>query len=349
MKTVRLLCFLAAAGLLRAAAPPPPASDTVITSDTVDMRSTDTETTTVFDGTVKLVGNDITVTCDHLVVVSTSLGDKSVVLAPIDRFKSLVATGHVRIVQGVREATCGRAEIFPRDNKLVLTENPIVVDSSGPYVVTGDRLNLLRGERRITGDVVKVTGPPVQDLGPDAGAGKPPGAAPGPPKPHDRPGQPGGRAPRPPRFPRSTPWVSSRPWPADGGQRRRPPGAGRRDRRLSRPQRRGQDHHVLPHGRPGARHRGRVFLDGRDITRLRMHQRARLGLGYLPQEPSIFRKLTVAQNILAIVEAVGVPRRDRAALVERSWRSFASPPSPASPPTRSPAASAAAWRSPARS
>ncbi len=182
MKTVRLLCFLAAAGLRRAAAPPPPASDTVITSDTVDMRSTDTETTTVFDGTVKLVGNDITVTCDHLVVVSTSLGDKSVVLAPIDRFKSLVATGHVHIVQGVREATCGRAEIFPRDNKLVLTENPIVVDSSCPYVVTGDRLNLLRGERRITGDVVKVTGPPVQDLGPDAGAGKPPGAAPGPPK-----------------------------------------------------------------------------------------------------------------------------------------------------------------------
>jgi lipopolysaccharide export system ATP-binding protein len=68
--------------------------------------------------------------------------------------------------------------------------------------------------------------------------------------------------------------------------------------------------------------RGRVFLDGRDITRLRMHQRARLGLGYLPQEPSTFRKLTVAQNILAIVEAVGVPRRDRAALVERSLEEF---------------------------
>jgi lipopolysaccharide export system ATP-binding protein len=65
-----------------------------------------------------------------------------------------------------------------------------------------------------------------------------------------------------------------------------------------------------------------VFLDGRDITRLRMHQRARLGLGYLPQEPSTFRKLTVAQNILAIVEAVGVPRRDRAALVERSLEEF---------------------------
>ncbi|MFA6959542.1 MAG: LPS export ABC transporter ATP-binding protein [Opitutaceae bacterium] len=61
--------------------------------------------------------------------------------------------------------------------------------------------------------------------------------------------------------------------------------------------------------------RGSVFLDGRDITRLRMHERARLGLGYLPQEPSTFRKLTVSENILAIVEAIGTPRARRSAIV----------------------------------
>ncbi len=62
---------------------------------------------------------------------------------------------------------------------------------------------------------------------------------------------------------------------------------------------------------------GRVALNGRDITHLRMHERARLGLGYLPQEPSTFRKLTVTENILAIVEAIGIPRRERSAIVSR--------------------------------
>jgi lipopolysaccharide export system ATP-binding protein len=48
--------------------------------------------------------------------------------------------------------------------------------------------------------------------------------------------------------------------------------------------------------------RGRILLDDRDITALPMHARARLGLGYLPQEPSVFRRLTVAENVLAILE-----------------------------------------------
>jgi lipopolysaccharide export system ATP-binding protein len=48
--------------------------------------------------------------------------------------------------------------------------------------------------------------------------------------------------------------------------------------------------------------KGRILLDGQDLTDLPMHKRAALGLGYLPQEASIFRKLSVEQNILAILE-----------------------------------------------
>ncbi len=62
---------------------------------------------------------------------------------------------------------------------------------------------------------------------------------------------------------------------------------------------------------------GQVLINDQDATKLKMHQRARLGLGYLPQEPSTFRKLTVAQNLLAIVETLPIPRRQRAAVVER--------------------------------
>lgn len=54
---------------------------------------------------------------------------------------------------------------------------------------------------------------------------------------------------------------------------------------------------------------GQILLDGQDVTTLPMYQRARLGVGYLPQEPSIFRGLTVEQNVAAVVELV---ERDRA-------------------------------------
>ena len=57
---------------------------------------------------------------------------------------------------------------------------------------------------------------------------------------------------------------------------------------------------------------GKVRFQDRDITHLPMHKRARLGMGYLTQEPSIFRKLTVEQNILAILETCKMKRSERA-------------------------------------
>lgn len=56
---------------------------------------------------------------------------------------------------------------------------------------------------------------------------------------------------------------------------------------------------------------GQVTFEDKDITRLPMHRRARLGVGYLTQEPSIFRKLTVEQNILAILETCRMPAKER--------------------------------------
>ena len=56
---------------------------------------------------------------------------------------------------------------------------------------------------------------------------------------------------------------------------------------------------------------GNIFLDDRSLTRLPMFKRARMGLSYLPQEASIFRKLTVRDNLLAIMEALRFPRKLR--------------------------------------
>ncbi len=56
---------------------------------------------------------------------------------------------------------------------------------------------------------------------------------------------------------------------------------------------------------------GKVFLDGKDMTSLPMYVRARMGIGYLPQEASIFRKLTVEENVMAILETLPITRSER--------------------------------------
>jgi lipopolysaccharide export system ATP-binding protein len=79
----------------------------------------------------------------------------------------------------------------------------------------------------------------------------------------------------------------------------------RRGRGTARPEWRRQDDGVLRSSVVRC-DRGRIHLAGRDVTRLPVHRRAKLGLGYLPQEASVFRKLSVADNIRAILET----RRD---------------------------------------
>lgn len=62
---------------------------------------------------------------------------------------------------------------------------------------------------------------------------------------------------------------------------------------------------------------GKIIFDGKDITKLAMYRRARNGLGYLSQEPSIFRKLTVEENIMSILETLDLPRSVRKKRLEK--------------------------------
>mgnify|MGYP001241442122 CR=1 FL=1 len=63
--------------------------------------------------------------------------------------------------------------------------------------------------------------------------------------------------------------------------------------------------------------RGVILLDGKDITAMAMHLRARIGISYLPQEPSVFRKLSVQDNILAILETLPMSRQERRERLEQ--------------------------------
>ena len=55
---------------------------------------------------------------------------------------------------------------------------------------------------------------------------------------------------------------------------------------------------------------GRILLDGKELSHLPIHKRARMGLAYLPQEPSVFRKLTVTENIMAVLELQGLSEEE---------------------------------------
>jgi lipopolysaccharide export system ATP-binding protein len=61
---------------------------------------------------------------------------------------------------------------------------------------------------------------------------------------------------------------------------------------------------------------GKVYLDDRELTDVPMYQRARMGVGYLAQEPSVFRKLTVEDNVMAILETLGLSKAQRKARLE---------------------------------
>jgi lipopolysaccharide export system protein LptA len=172
MKLPRLSLFRLAIGLTftplallaqESAVPSPP---TEITAQKLEMWSneTGTEEHAIFTGNVTVTGTDMKLTCDRLDVLAERLGDKKATIGTYEKFKSLIAVGKVHIVQGEREAHCGRAEVYPREDKIILYDKPVVIDNSGPWTTTGDYLELQRGQRRVTGSNVKITGPAIKNL-----------------------------------------------------------------------------------------------------------------------------------------------------------------------------------------
>jgi lipopolysaccharide export system protein LptA len=173
---VWLLPFLAFAAAARADLAPKP---TVINADQLESVSSDTETTTDCQGHVVVTATNMELRCDHLHMVTLRLGEQTGIIGKQMGFKTLIATGHVVILQtqGLREATCGRAEVFPAQDKIVLTDNPVVVDHGNGTRATGDEIDLYHNQRRVTGTNIHIDAPPIKDLGFSNGA--PPAAASG--------------------------------------------------------------------------------------------------------------------------------------------------------------------------
>jgi lipopolysaccharide export system protein LptA len=170
MRPLPLLAAAAALALAPAARAADAPMTTVECSGLAESTSTDTETSSVFLDQVVAVGNGITLDCDYLMVVATRSTERGTTLGKHDSFKYLLATGHVRIVQTDRVATCGRAEVFPGEDRIVLTERPVVRIESEHYEASGPRMVLYRGQRRavIEGsptDRTHILLPAIKDLG----------------------------------------------------------------------------------------------------------------------------------------------------------------------------------------
>jgi lipopolysaccharide export system protein LptA len=170
------------------AAPPAPQAPmvpTVIESGSAEMISSETETTFTFRDGVTITATNLKMTCEQLFVVARRTGDPGATFGKQEDFKSLVAIGNVRILQNDREATCERAEVFPGEDKVVLTGNPRIRSLDNQYQAEGPMMVLHRGERRAqiiaeAGQRPRITLPPLKDLGyerePEP-TPRPPGAA----------------------------------------------------------------------------------------------------------------------------------------------------------------------------
>ncbi len=181
LSTFLVLVALCAAPLLRAAVPPQP---TEMTCDHMDMWSEGNETHAICTGHVIVTGTNMKIVCDRMELIASRIGDKTAAALPtLEKFRYLLATGHVSITQGTRGATCGRAEVLPREDKVILTEDPVVVDHATDFISAGEKITLLRAQERVEVEKPRLTGPPIKDLGFDRNKPATPAPADNPPAP----------------------------------------------------------------------------------------------------------------------------------------------------------------------
>ncbi|HYP15678.1 MAG TPA: LptA/OstA family protein [Opitutus sp.] len=158
------LLFLCAAAALPAAEVTP--APTTLSCDHMDMWSEGDETRAICTGNVVVTGTNLRIEADRLELTASRIDDdRNASIPTLEKFRYLLATGKVSITQGSRTATCGRAEVLPREEKVVLTENPVVIDRATEFVSAGERITMLRGQERVEVEKPRLTGPPIRDLG----------------------------------------------------------------------------------------------------------------------------------------------------------------------------------------
>lgn len=146
------------------------AQNTIVTADRLEMRNTGVESHLIFNGNVKLTGTNLTVTCDRVEIYAEQLPDirdpeKKATIGKIGALTRILALGNVKISQEGRTATAGRAEVMPIEDKIVLTESPVVTDTETQVTVSGSRMTFFRGDRYGQVENPQVVGPAIPNLG----------------------------------------------------------------------------------------------------------------------------------------------------------------------------------------
>lgn len=170
--TIGWVCLLGMAGMAQEE-PGNEKMDTVFTGDYLEMISGDAISEFHLTGNVTVVGTNLNLVSDDLLITAVKKGNKDATVGEMGKITKIIATGNVKIKQEGRIAESGRAEFFPEEKKVILTENPVVTDQQG--TVSGERISWFHGQRmaQVEGGKEKqviVTLPSMPNLGYDPNA-----------------------------------------------------------------------------------------------------------------------------------------------------------------------------------